>query len=234
MTRPVGVYGRGEVAWLIQMDHEGAVDYDAYPPTMHYGRTDEDGNATPSSGSSLTGAGTAQEDPQLFVIARWVDVRRARRGLILEQLREEQGLATHVEIMRMAEIADRVMQLRGSGWTEDEVADELGVSRSTVRRRFRAGVDALLQALGEHHAPDRLSYVSACLECAARPRATLEAVRYRVKGGWRTSQPERTAGLCVDCIVEWNTPAVTRRQRQLLKRAGVGHLVADVVEEAAA
>lgn len=38
--------------------------------------------------------------------------------------------------------AKRVMELRGAGRTQEEIADELGVSVSTVRRRIREAQDS--------------------------------------------------------------------------------------------
>lgn len=170
----IAAYTPGEVVWLLQMDREQAISYDAYPR---------------SSCADLSedphGSGSSDGDDELFVIARWWDVMRASARITTDK--------------QTGEIA----VLRARGYTEEEVGRMLGLSQPTVHRRFRASLKELLLVLGEFHDDlERESRIPACLTCGQRPRVRLAAIKRRVKGGWRTVQEERQAGVCAVCLRE--------------------------------
>ena len=113
-------YGPGEVVWLLSLDHEEALAYDAGAQTSFPDLL---------SGNFHTGStGTADEAP-LLVVLRWHDVQRARR--IVEPLIDEE-----------------VLELRLRGLSEHQIGITLERSQQTVSRQFRSSVDAILDVLG--------------------------------------------------------------------------------------
>lgn len=165
-------YTRGEVIWLLSLSRDDAVDLDATPP---------------DSCSHLRGSGDAAapetDDDRLPVVARWLDVQRAR-GAILADKRSVASL-----------------QLYASGFSDREVANMLGQDRMAVRRKWRATVDEILEFLGGVVEPDpALSHLDLCLRCGQNVRVRLGAVKVRVRGGWRIDQPERQASVCRACL----------------------------------
>jgi hypothetical protein len=128
-----GGYTRSEVAWLLGLDREEAIDFDAVPR-----------DSLRQSEESL--AGNAEET--LFAIARWHDVHAARRAITRDNVIRE------------------VMKLRANHFTEHEIAVMVGLNRSTVRRRYIATLDQLLEHLGEQVDPPRFSTVPTCIACA--------------------------------------------------------------------
>lgn len=143
-------------------------------------------DASPRSGLASERTGVSSEGPPLPVSVRRWDVRRARNRVVASK-RDRQ-----------------MLELRGAGFTETEVAAETGVSQATVNRRVRASVREIVDELGgEHDQPaEAQSRTSMCMVCAVRPRARHEAVRRRVRGGWKTLVPERQGSLCEQCLDE--------------------------------
>lgn len=138
-----GGYTRSEVAWLLGLDREEAIDFDAVPR-----------DSLRQAEESL--AGNAEET--LFAIARWHDVHAARRAITRDNVIRE------------------VMKLRANHFTEHEIAVMVGLTRSTVRRRYIATLDQLLAHLGEQVDPPRFSTVPTCIACGKAVRARLAAI----------------------------------------------------------
>lgn len=141
--RQGGGYTRSEVAWLLGLDREGAIDFDAVPrDSLH------------QSEESLS----ANAEESLFAIARWHDVHAARRSITRDNVIAE------------------VMKLRANHFTEHEIAVMVGLNRSTVRRRYVATLDQLLERLGEVVDPPRTSTVPSCISCGKAIRVRLAAI----------------------------------------------------------
>lgn len=100
-------------------------------------------------------ATTSQEYDPVLLIARWHDVRAARERVVTTKE------------------AAAVLEQRLAGGTEREVGQALGVSDSTVHRRFRATVEEILAELGAHAGPletPAYSRTALCIACARAPR----------------------------------------------------------------
>lgn len=150
MVRPrFKPYERGEVIWLKGLPYDGP---DSEPSALAAD------TSPPSTWASGDGGSNAEE--QLLTVVRWHDVQQAVARVCTEK-------------------RDRmIFQLRSSGYTEEEVAERVGLTRSTTRRRFKAKLDELMFELGEvTPPPERKDHVDACLKCGARPRARLAGVQ---------------------------------------------------------
>ena len=148
------------------------------------------------------------------LVVRWHDVREAKRRVVTEKRDQE------------------VVRLRAEGLTEEEVAERLGVDRSTVNRRFRASLDEIIAALGGEQVIGKISRPERCLRCGERPRARAIAVRRNVEGLWRPvgervthaapTQPvpgeEYPLSFCAACV----PPAV--RERVVLRRVDIDRM----------
>lgn len=176
---PQAHYSPGEIAWLLSLTYEEAVSADASPV---------------SSTGQLSGDGTSgsADGPQVPVIARWNDVRRARQ--IVREKRDQE-----------------ILELRVAGETEQEVAAKVGLSQQTVSRRFRASLRDILDELGGPASPEEVeSRLSLCLECGDRPRARARARYRRVRGkGLVEIAEERQLALCEQCLPADHPPLVS-------------------------
>lgn len=168
-------YTRHEVIYLLSLTREDAIDASC---------GQRDSLAGLASLDSGLHAQRSAEDAPVMLIARWGEVRRARD-----------------EIVRAKEGA-MIIQLRAAGFPEVEIAKLMGHARLTVRRRQRATVDEILDRLGgpPPDPPPVLANPDLCVKCAQHPRVRLEAVRVRIRGGWRTVEPARQAAVCVECL----------------------------------
>lgn len=173
---PNGYYTVGEVLWLISLRHSDAVAEDASPPSAlgHLSDALNEGGSSSSAG------------PELPVVARWQDVHAAKARVLARKGAE----------------AMRLVELRAQGRSEEEIAKEVGLERSAVRRRVMATTRDVLDELGGESAGEvlALSHPTLCMRCGQRPRARWAAVKKRVKGGWRTVTPERQASFCAECV----------------------------------
>lgn len=178
-------YTPGEVLWLLQMGRTEAIDYDAHPR-----------DSCADLSSDPHGGGSSSED-QLPVIARWLDVQRAR-----------QAIASHK--------ADAVvLELRANGFTEEEVARLVDLSQPTVNRRFRASLGELVEALGATDEAMAAPVVSMCLTCGEHARVRLREVRRKVKGGYRIVHASKLSACCVFCLTEPLVRRVDPKVRRL-------------------
>lgn len=170
------LYSRGEVAFLLSLTRDDAIDEDA-------SQADSLSRCTPDGPGSTT---SHEEWDPVFTIARWNEVHAAKACIV----------KTKVELA--------VLELRVGGHTEQELADHLGIHRLAGRRRFGASLDELLELLGGEALPDDSPAAAedACLSCALGPRVRLRAKRRRVRGGWKVIRPERQAAVCRDCLRE--------------------------------
>lgn len=114
-------YSRSEVAWLLGLSREEAEDLDAMP------------------GSSWGGAPAVAGEGGLPVTVLRHEVQAAATRVARRAAGGE----------RAAALTIAVLALRGRGWSLRAVAVELGVSHSMVDRRFRAGLDDVLEELGK-------------------------------------------------------------------------------------
>lgn len=100
------------------MDYEAALAYDASQRDSCADLSaDPHGAAAPSA-----------EGPELPVVVRWREVHEAR-------------------VRAQGRLDERVVALRGQGFTEREIAPIIGRSQQTVSRRFRASVVEILREL---------------------------------------------------------------------------------------
>ena len=113
-------YGLREVVWLLSLDHEEAVAFDASPTSSFPDLL---------SSSSHSGSTGASDDREVLAVLRWHDVHRARR--LVEPLIDEE-----------------VLELRLKGLTEHQIGIALERSQSTVNRQFSASIDEILRELG--------------------------------------------------------------------------------------
>lgn len=174
-----GTYSPAEVVFLLSLSQEDAQDF-----SVRWADSCRD-----LSSDGPSSAAGREHDP-LPLIARWVDVRAARRRVV------------------RAKEADAVLELRLAGHTERDVAEQTGLSAATVHRRFRATVQEILTELGTQpvaDAPERLSRVSACLKCGQHPRARVRAKIMLVAGVSRRID-ERQIGTCAGCTDEAYQP----------------------------
>lgn len=201
-------YTCGRVLWLLQMgtfedtfsvgdttfrqELLEAVAVDAYPPDSSAHLADD--------GLGVGG----DHDDQLFVVAEWWDVHRARERITADKESRE------------------ITLLRAAGVTEDEIAAALGTNRMRVRRRFRATLNELLVALGAEDQPDRESRVALCLICGEHPRVRLQPVMRKrrgkppepIKPGEPGRMHGRMAAVCFDCLDPDLRPRVLRKEHE--------------------
>jgi AraC-like DNA-binding protein len=141
-------YTPGEVVYLLSLSPQQARD-----ASVRWADSVGSMSADGPAGSSAGG----EHDPVLL-IARWHDVRAARRRVIA---RKEAHAAE----------AEAILALRLAGATTRAVAGVVGLSYPTVHRRFRATVDEVLAELGaDVSGTEATSRVAACLMCGTRPR----------------------------------------------------------------
>lgn len=173
----IGGYTVGELVFLLSLSVEEALaESERFRSCL--AQVTADGDLAPAAPAEL--------DP-IPTFARWSEVRRARFRVVKGRLEAQ------------------VIDLRLAGFTEREVAEQLGISDTTVHRQFRARLDDIIELLGgvvAREDDERTSMVPACMVCAARPRARLAARRRRVRGGWKVLTPERLSSLCRECTPE--------------------------------
>lgn len=150
---------------------------------------------------------------ELPLVVRWHDVHTARRRVIMAKREQE------------------MIQLRAQGYEEREIAELVGLHRSTVNRAFRASVDETLAVLGgERGVGDAVSRPSACLACGARPRARAIAVRRSSTGLWRPVGEEYQLSSCAVCLPRHVRDRVVLREldveRAQRARAAGAHRIA--------
>lgn len=123
-------------------------------------------------------------DHDVPLIARWAEVHRARGRIVTEK----RDLA--------------MTQLRLQGYTEDEIAEVMQVSRRTVGRSWRATIAEVLAALGgEREVTERLDHVDLCLGCGERPRTrVMRRVRVLTQNGWRWQVRDSPSSRCRQCL----------------------------------
>lgn len=169
-------YSAGEVVWLLSLTREEALAHDSAPRT-----------STAHMSTDGTERAQSSEGPSLPAVVRWNDVHDAR-ARVLDRKRMVQ-----------------VIRLRGFGYTQQEIAEKLGVSQPTVSRAFKAAVREVLEELGGEQLPAMAasSRLSMCMRCGQRPRARHPEVRRRVRGAPpKLVRPERQASLCDHCLDE--------------------------------
>lgn len=166
-----GSYTRGEVVFLLSLSRDQAIDMDAHPRDSCAGLSDDHES------------GGGDDDSGVMVIARWLDVQRAKKAIV----RDKESLA--------------ILQLRAGGFGERELGRLMGTGQMAVRRRAHATVTEILEHLGgATWETDPDSRVDACLACGSAPRIRLAAVRRRVRGGWVEVLPERQSSVCTACL----------------------------------
>lgn len=116
-------YTRHEAAWLLGLGVEEARDLDAL------------------LASSWGGGPTSDGDVGLPVVVLRNDVHAAAVRVAERALAAGGG--------REAGLTVAVLALRGRGWTLRAIAAALGVSHAHVARRYAAGLQAILEELGE-------------------------------------------------------------------------------------
>lgn len=82
------------------------------------------------SEDDVHGSGMSAEESDVLIVARWWDVHRAA------------ALVTGCELL------ERIVKLELDGFSQDAIATMLGVPRTTLRRRFKATMDEMLEVLG--------------------------------------------------------------------------------------
>jgi hypothetical protein len=183
------VYGPGEILFLLSLTHADALDLDAYPSVPSYS----------ADGQPL--GGNQEDGPPLPVVVRWHDVHQARAQFITERER------LHVIDSR----------LRGN--TEQETAKLTGLSQPTVNRRMTAVLAQLQHVLNLDSTDDALDaadHIDLCLICGGGPRVRLDAVKRRIKGGWKTTVDARRSSVCGGCL-----KGVDKLGNDLRQRAGL-------------
>jgi hypothetical protein len=191
-----GVYRRSEVLFLLSISaREIAELVDA----------DVVSSAGGLSSSHSTSLSPGDRQP-LPLIVKWWDVQQARRA-VRAALSEQHDRAVQHETDNgnapaptVTAEQELVTALRLAGHTEQQIAERLGVSDSTARRRFVSTIDAILAALGgEATGTEAQSKPAACLKCASRPRCRIVSYGVKVRGKPRP-RFERPSALCVPCL----------------------------------
>lgn len=192
-------YTRGEVAWLLSLTREEAVQQDACQSDSLAHLADED--------ASDSHTATHEWDP-VMTIARWNDVHRARQRAIARLMLDD-GLppaTVHEELV--------IVTLRSWGLTEREVADLVGVDRFAARRQFGGMLARVLDELGGEKIADEQMLArghDACMKCGVGPRLrSATKARRTVEGRRTTVVIERQTSLCAVCLVT----APRRRERR--------------------
>lgn len=165
------VYQRSEVIYLRGLGPDAHAD----DPDCECGRCEARYLSQGWKDSLLQGDGGSNAEETLPLIARWHDIKAAMLTVTKEKRDRE------------------VMQLRASGYTEDDIARITGLSRSMVRRRFEAKVVELIEELGgEYVEPPRVSVPSKCLECGVGERVYLVPTFGEVWTciGWRRDEAD--------------------------------------------
>jgi hypothetical protein len=169
----ISSYRRSEVVFLLSLTREQAIDLDAVPRD----------SCTDLRGTTDAVTESAADTDRLPVIARWLDVQRARQSVIADKE------------------AVAILQLRAGGFSERELVRLTGNERLSLRRRWHATIDEILEKLGgEAEEPTATSRIAMCLKCGKRPRVRLSEVKTRIKGGWRIDAPGRHASVCAECL----------------------------------
>lgn len=131
---PAYSYTPGEIAWLLSLN--GSPDEDDDEPTG-----EDQARALDVQSLRSTGNWGAGDESGLPVIARWHDVRRAQTQVVDRK-------------------ADRLLAARLNGASEQQVADDTGLSQQTVNRKVRARLADIVAELDDprvDHEP-RLEY----------------------------------------------------------------------------
>jgi hypothetical protein len=182
-------YTPGEVAYLLSLSRSQARDESVRWSDSVGSLSHDDLPAT-----------TSTEFAPVLLIARWRDVHGARATVVArkraEAARELDAAAREAVEQGLAETW-AIVAARLAASPERAIAAALGLSDTTVHRRFRASLEEILAELGGSAVPETpaSSRVSACLVCAERPRA-------------RSADDDRQLSTCVECYVP---PAPTRR-----------------------
>lgn len=167
-------YTRPQIAFLLSLSHEEAIE------------------ATFPVGSSLRKLsdetdyhGFCAEDSDVPLIARWTEVDQARKRV--SRNKEHIALA----------------QMRLQGYSDEEVAARLGLSRRTVGRRWRATLQEVLELLGGESEGTvfALDHIDLCLRCGEQPRSrTTRRTRRWTSNGWRWKTIEAPSSMCSECL----------------------------------